>query len=198
MVKKGVFFQMDKIFEVFRCALNEVMDTRRISQAHLSRELGCSNPKIHSIRKGKRKLYENDSRRVASILGFTSYEAFLDIGRAKLGLPIVTGSYEVDRSKYFQSADQKCAKYHELVDVLLHVEKPESECWKQGLISVLMSLSESALITEARTINADRLRNTLNLLKGDNAACNDDAIQKPAVEMDDATDAVLQKAAVAC
>jgi len=179
---------MNDIFEIFRSALHETMNTLKVSQTDLARKLGCSLSKIHSLRTGARKPYENDSRQIASILGFTSYEAFLDIGRAKLGLPIVTISYEAGHSIYFQTSDPICAKYHNLLDILLHVQNPESECWKQGAISMLRSYAESARITEGSTINSELLRKTLRTIERDTAAANDDAVQKIASGMGNTAD----------
>ena len=195
---------MEKIFAIFRSALNETMGTLKVSQADLARKLGCSQSKIHSLRVGTRKPYESDSRQIAAILGFTSYEAFLDIGRAKLGLPIVTVNYDAGHSIYFQSTDPQCAKYHKLLDILLHVRRPESESWKQGAISMLRSFSESARITEGNTINAELLRKTLKSIEGDNAAdsaaSNEAAVQKATAERKESSNnnSTAQKTAVAC
>ena len=189
---------MKEIFDIFRCALNETMNTLKVSQTELARKLGCSLSKIHSLRNGVRKPYENDSRHIASILGFTSYEAFLDIGRAKLGLPIVTVNYEAGHSIYFQTSDPMCAKYHSLLDILLHVQKTESECWRQGAISMLRSYAESARITEGSTINSELLRKTLRAIERDNAAYNEVAVQKAVAEGNNTADAYVdnQKKAV--
>jgi len=189
---------MNDIFEIFRCALNETMSTLKVSQTDLARKLGCSLSKIHSLRSGVRKPYENDSREIASILGFTSYEDFLDIGRAKLGLPIVAVSYETGHAIYFQSSDPRCAKYHNLLDILLHVQQTESECWKQGAISMLRSYAESARITEGGTINSELLRKTLRSIERDNAADSYAAFQKAVVEGNSTADAYAdnQKKAV--
>ena len=72
-------------------ALNDAIENKRGSQTELSRSTGLSLSKIHSYTTGTRSGTEDDRRAVAAVLGYPGehYEEFLDIGRAKLGLPIL-------------------------------------------------------------------------------------------------------------
>jgi len=83
--------------EIFRAALGEATE-RYGAQTELAEKTGFSPSKINNILTGARVGdSEDDHRLIAAALGYpdAQYEAFLDIGRAKLGLPTFAAIEEV-------------------------------------------------------------------------------------------------------
>lgn len=69
---------------IFQAAMQKTM-AGRIKQKELAEKIDISIPYINDLIRGRKTGQESVRRRIAEALGYSDYEAFLDIGRKELG-----------------------------------------------------------------------------------------------------------------
>lgn len=69
---------------IFQAAMQKTM-AGRIKQKELAEQIDISVPYINDLFRGRKVGQESVRRRIALALGYSDYEAFLDIGRKELG-----------------------------------------------------------------------------------------------------------------
>ena len=78
---------MIKTHDLFMAALKGILKDQWGLQIKLAKAAGLTPQKMNNMMAGDRKSDEDERRAIAAALGY-DYDAFLDLGRRALGLPV--------------------------------------------------------------------------------------------------------------
>ena len=90
---------------IFQVAMTKIM-RGRIKQKDLAIQVGISIPYINDLIRGRKVGQESVRRHIARALGYTDYEAFLDIGRRELGEATLRHVNSSPETKFSSDCDE--------------------------------------------------------------------------------------------